>query len=316
MTRASLIVRCYNEERHLGKLLSSLEEQSVKPHQVVVVDSGSTDATLQIAVRHGAHVEHIDPRDFSFGRSLNLGCAAATGDILVMASAHTYPADPHWLERLLAPFGQDPDAALVYGRQVGNGLTKLSEQRIFLRQFPPGREFVLQDHPYCNNANAAVRRSVWRDMPYDETLTGLEDIDWASRALERGHTLYYAGDAPVVHVHEESPRQIMNRYRRESLAWQRMYPGDGRGTLGCAWALLRDLSGDLAAALGKRRFLHQAGSCLVFRTMQHLGAWLGRRDLGRLPEELRQAFYYPSAERLKEPSYRPPSPAKKGNVTR
>lgn len=315
--RVSLIVRCYNEERHLGKLLRSLALQTVRPHQVVVVDSGSTDATLCIAARHDTDIRHIDPARFSFGRSLNLGCSAATGDILVLASAHTYPAGPDWLERMLAPFKADPKAALVYGRQVGNGLTKLSEHRIFRRQFPPRVGFVLQDHPYCNNANAAIRRAVWEALPYDENLTGLEDIDWAARALALGHTIYYAGEAPVVHVHEETPRQVMNRYRREALAWRRMYPEHGRGRLRRVWDWTADLAGDLAEAVRKRTFLRQAHSCLVFRTMQHIGAWLGCRDVDRLPEELRKAFYYPSAERLghrNKPCL--PPPAKKEGAVR
>jgi len=67
-------------------------------------DSGSTDA---IAAQYGAKVEHIPPAEFTFGRSLNRGLAAATCDLVVIASAHIYPVYPDWLERLLEPF-QDP----------------------------------------------------------------------------------------------------------------------------------------------------------------------------------------------------------------
>jgi cellulose synthase/poly-beta-1,6-N-acetylglucosamine synthase-like glycosyltransferase len=95
----------------------------------------------------------IRPEQFSFGRSLNLGCSAASGEFIVIASAHVYPVYKDWLEQLLAPF-VDPDVALVYGRQRGNEQTKYSEQQIFVRWFP-AQSCPRQEHPFCNNANAA-----------------------------------------------------------------------------------------------------------------------------------------------------------------
>ena len=88
MPKLSIVIRCYNEEEHIGRLLSGIMQQTVKDVEVVIVDSGSTDATLSIASRYPVRVVHIAPQEFSFGRSLNRGCAAATGDILVFASAH------------------------------------------------------------------------------------------------------------------------------------------------------------------------------------------------------------------------------------
>jgi rhamnosyltransferase len=100
----SIVIRAYNEEQHIGRLLTGILEQSIQDLQIILVDSGSTDATPSIAARYPVEIVHIRPQDFSFGRSLNLGIAQAQARLVVMASAHVYPVYPDWLERLLEPF--------------------------------------------------------------------------------------------------------------------------------------------------------------------------------------------------------------------
>ena len=148
-------------------------KQALKAEEIIVVDSGSTDATVSIASRYPTKILPMAPEEFSFGRSLNLGCREATAPLIVAASAHVYPVYEDWLDRLLAPFS-DPHVALAYGKQRGGASTKYSEHRVFRKWFPD-EPLRGQDHPFCNNANAALRRSVWDDLPYDETLTGLEE---------------------------------------------------------------------------------------------------------------------------------------------
>src|SRR5205823_1365971 len=132
MPRISIIIRCYNEEEHIGRLLSGIIQQTQQDFEIIVVDSGSTDATLSIASRYPVKVVHIAPQDFSFGRSLNMGCEAAGGEILVFASAHVYPLYDDWLEKIARPFA-DPKVALSYGGQRGNEVTKYSEHQVFAR---------------------------------------------------------------------------------------------------------------------------------------------------------------------------------------
>ncbi|MXR21051.1 glycosyltransferase family 2 protein, partial [Halobacterium bonnevillei] len=166
--RASIIVRCYNEADHLGKLLHGLAEQTLQEFEIILVDSGSTDGTIEIAESFAVdEVVYIDPEDFSFGRALNYGCEAASGEFCVIASAHVYPKRDDWLEQLLDMF--EEDVALVYGKQRGNDVTTFSENQIF-KQWFPAHDIERQDHPFCNNANAAIRRELWEEYPYDEQL--------------------------------------------------------------------------------------------------------------------------------------------------
>ncbi|MFO7145096.1 family 2 glycosyl transferase, partial [Arthrospira sp. PCC 8006] len=193
MVKCSLVIRCYNEEQHIDRLLSGIMQQTLIDREIIIVDSGSTDATVSIASRYPVKIVSIRPEDFSFGRALNLGCRAASGDIIVIASAHVYPLYKDWLENLLYPF-QRPEVALVYGRQRGNEITKYSEHQVFAKWFPETPD-PSQMHPFCNNANAAIRRQVWEKLPYDETLTGLEDLDWAKRAQRLGYQIAYQPEA-------------------------------------------------------------------------------------------------------------------------
>lgn len=95
--RVSVVIRALNEGKHIGRLLKGLEQQTVKLDEVILVDSGSTDNTVAIAEAAGCTVVHIAKNEFSFGRALNKGCAAASGDILLFASAHVYPVY-NWLD--------------------------------------------------------------------------------------------------------------------------------------------------------------------------------------------------------------------------
>ena len=96
---ASIVIRTLNEARHLDDLLRAIAGQHCPglDWEVVIVDSGSSDGTLEIAARHPCKLVHITRQEFSFGRSLNRGCEAAAGDILVMISGHCVPVDSGWL---------------------------------------------------------------------------------------------------------------------------------------------------------------------------------------------------------------------------
>jgi rhamnosyltransferase len=301
----SVIVRCFNEERHIGRLLTGLVRQSRPPDQIVIVDSGSTDATLAIASRFPAEIHTIEPEEFSFGRSLNVGCRAASGEILVFASAHVYPVYDTWIAELTAPFS-DPQVALAYGRQEGNEQTKYSEKRVMARWFP-ATSVARQDHPFSNNANAAVRRSVWEVQPYDEELTGLEDLDWAKRALDAGHAISYVATAPVVHVHEESWSGVVNRYRREAIAHKRIYRDHQMSAFEAIRLAAGNIASDYVHAARDGVLGQNLGSIPAFRIAQFLGTYRGFRQRGEESAALRRRFYYPHGLRRRMSHEVPPN---------
>lgn len=290
--RVSAVIRTYNEAEHIGRLLEGFDKQSVRPDEIIVVDSGSSDSTVEIAQSAGAVVKHIAKNEFSFGRALNIGCAAAKGDVLVLASAHVYPIYNTYVEHLLSAFERE-GVAIAYGRQVGDERTKFSESRVMLKWFPD-QNIWDQGHPFSNNANAAVLRSVWQEAPYDETLTGLEDLAFAKSALSRGHKIAYVADAPVVHVHEESWNMTRNRYRREAMAYARIVEGSTMSLPSAVGLAVSNIVSDYKDAVKAHRFRGNLTSIPLFRTAQFVGAWQGFRAPDDLSAQLRERFYYPS----------------------
>lgn len=289
--RCSIVVRAFNEELHIGRLLEGILDQSLERPEIVVVDSGSTDATLEIVGRYPAKIVAISPSEFSFGRSLNRGLAVTTSPFVALASAHVYPEFDDWLERLLEPFA-NPDVALTYGRQRGDGRTKFSEHRIFEQWFPAHRPED-QRHPFCNNANAAIRRQFWEQTPYDESLTGLEDIAWARRMLEAGRRIVYVPEAVVVHVHEESPTRIFRRYQREAVALRRIDPDAHFGFGEFVRLFSRSVQHDFGAARRERSLARNLTSIVGFRLLQYWGTYRGFARRAPVTSELTKRFYYP-----------------------
>jgi glycosyltransferase involved in cell wall biosynthesis len=288
---ASVIVRTYNEQNHVGRLLKGVFGQSIKNIEVIIVDSGSSDDTLNIASKFPVQIYEIKPEEFSFGRSLNLGCKKSVGEFLIIASAHVYPVYEDWIEKLISPFN-DSNVVLVYGKQRGNHATRYSEHKIFERWFPDTSNFS-QDQPFCNNANAAIRRKIWQELPYDESLLGLEDLDWAKRAMKMANRIVYAADAEVVHVHNETSSSIYNRYRREALALKRIFPEERFSVWDFIRLFCANFVTDAYHAKHDRALWKNWYDIFIFRLMQFWGTYRGYAQRGPITAELRQTFYYP-----------------------
>jgi rhamnosyltransferase len=287
----SIIIRAYNEEVHIRRLLTGITEQTIKNVQIILVDSGSTDRTIEQTNGFPVEVVHIPPQEFSFGRSLNLGISHATADLVVMASAHVYPVYPDWLETLLRPF-EDSKVALSYGKQRGSPTTHFSENQIF-RHWYPEVSTLRQATPFCNNANAAIRRSLWQEHAYDENLPGLEDLAWGKWAQEQGYTISYVADSEIIHVHNESESGIFNRYRREGMAFKQIYPQEHfrrRDVFRLFW---HNSTNDIRVAIQEKSLVKNLGKILRFRWAQFSGTYQGYKQSGPLTWRLKQAFYYP-----------------------
>ena len=306
--QCSIIIRAYNEERHIGRLLQGIQEQGVKDIQVILVDSGSTDRTKEIAQEYNVEIIEIAPQDFTFGRSLNLGISKAEASIIVMASAHVYPVYPDWLERLLEPFSNQR-IGLVYGKQRGAPVTHFSEHQIFHHWYPE-HSVSWQSNPFCNNANAAIRRELWKQHPYDETLPGLEDLEWGKWAQEQGNGISYIAEAEVIHVHNESLAGIYNRYKREAMAFKRIYPQETFHLRDLCRLFLHNTVSDWQEARRQGKFRSNWRKIAGFRWRQFYGTYQGYRQSGPLTWQLKRAFYYPreNATNPKQPRQRDVQP--------
>lgn len=308
----SLVIRAFNESRHLPRLLEGVRQQTLRDVEIILVDSGSMDDTVAIAESYGAKIVHIDPPDFTFGRSLNLGIAASTRGLVAVASAHVYPVYPDWLERLLEPFA-DSTVGLTYGKQRGVETTKYSEHQVFARWFPDVSD-LRQAHPFCNNANAAIRRSLWEEHPYDESLTGLEDLAWGKWLQSRGGGIAYVAEAEVAHIHNETPRAVRNRYRREAMAFKQIYPEAHFNIYDFGRMTMSNIFNDAVHAAREGVLLKVFPEICWFRFSQFWGTYQGYRQSAEWTWTLRQTFYYPRGTEAGEASRREVEPIRYGQV--
>lgn len=289
----SLVIRTLNESRYLPALLEATAKQ-VTPGfavEVVLVDSGSTDTTLEIAAEHGVRIVTIEKKDFTFGRSLNVGCAAARGEILVFVSGHCIPCDPRWLDELTRPI-RDNVASYTYGRQVGNEESRFSECQLFRKYFPEVSKIPQKDF-FVNNANSALSKSIWEAHRFDEALTGLEDMDLGKRLVAVGQKVAYCAEASVYHLHDESWRQVKRRYEREAIALQKILPEVHLSFADFLRFFVSSVLLDVGAALQERKLHRVLGEIVLFRLMQFWGSYRGNQMHRVLSREMKYRYFYP-----------------------
>ena len=289
--RCSIVIRAFNEEEHIGKLLTGITQQRFEDLEIIIVDSGSTDATLEIARKFDVKIVPINSDEFTFGRSLNWGIQAAQGRFIVIISAHCFPIYPDWLEQLLKPF-EDQSVAVSYGKQRGAETNHFSEHQFFRTYFPDISQ-PDQGQPYTHNANAAIRKSLWEQHPYNEEITGLEDLAWSSWAKDQGYLVAYVAEAEIVHIHQETINQVHNRYRREAIAMKQILPNSQFTVRNMVGMFIQKSISDLSQARKEKIFWKEFIDILRFRLVQYLGTWQGYRYSGKIDQKLHRQFYYP-----------------------
>jgi rhamnosyltransferase len=248
-----IVIRAKDEAATIGETLARLRTQTLADEaEIVVVDSGSRDATAAIARHAGARVIEIPAESFTYGGALNTGCEDAGTPLAVALSAHAPPADARWLERLLEPF-DDERVACACGYSVGPDGAPLGAR-------------VVQDlalaraHPFWGYSNSAgaFRTDLWRARPFREDMPGTEDKEWAWHWLHEGRLVVIDPSFAVRHSdhREDGPRLT---YARSRNVWRgfAMYLDLEPYTLGNLardwWTELDGYPSNLRARLGWRR---------------------------------------------------------------
>lgn len=207
-----VVIRTLNESELIATCLRTLQEQRCDHRvDILVIDSGSTDATVQIAESHGIRVIHVPPGDFDYSKALNVGIKELQGELVMILSAHAIPLDDRWVEIMAASF-DDPRVAGVTCRQVPWPNAPWREVQRLERMFGEMKRVYSQDSAEgltFSNAASCIRRSVWQEEPF--TLSAAEDQEWAERVVSAGWKVVYEPDAAVCHSHHESPRDQARR---------------------------------------------------------------------------------------------------------
>lgn len=218
--RLSIIIPTRNGGNLFSEVLSRLFAcEGVDKTEVLVIDSGSTDPTLEYARRYSQiKIIQISPSEFGHGRTRNLGAQIATGDILVYLVQDAIPANQNFLSSLVSPLA-DPLVAATYGRQMPRNSANPVECFFLSKTYPGFRQVRSHDRVYpaklqslfFSNVCSAIRRSVWEQIPFDENLIMSEDQQWANQVLQARYRIIYEKDAAVYHSHSYGLRQTFQR---------------------------------------------------------------------------------------------------------
>lgn len=266
----TLLLRTLDAGADLPALLRAVATQTIAPVEILAVDSGSTDGTIEKLTAAGARIVTIERERFSHARSTNLGFREATGDVVAMLSQDAVPTDERWLERLAAPLA-DPNVAAAFGRH-----------RPRPGCFPIERWQIEDDYPPAppagvlySNVNSVARRTAWAECPFDESLMIAEDRVWAQAQHARGRRVIYVPDAAVWHSHEYTIAGAGDRCRAEAAA-RRQAEGatESIALLFKAWPrqTLRDF-----ARLAREGDLQHWPRAVAYRFAQFRGMWVGGR---------------------------------------
>ncbi len=226
--KVSVVIPTYNAGPLFDEVLGRVFEQETDfPYDVLCIDSGSRDETVEIAKRHGARVTTIEPGTFNHGLTRNRGIEACDGDLVALLVQDATPADGKWLASLAKGFERADDVAGTYARQVPrphcNPFMKDRLEKWVSSRLEPVVQRVASPEEFealapierlqrigFDDVSSMLRRDVWQKYPYRERNFG-EDIDWSKRILLEGYAIAYEPEATVIHSHDNS---VLYEFRR------------------------------------------------------------------------------------------------------
>jgi rhamnosyltransferase len=226
----SVVIPTKNGGESIGECLEAVYSQDgVGRVEVVMVDSGSTDGTLEIARKFPVRIVEIPAQDFHHARTRNYAATLTTGNYLVFLSQDAIPANCSWLKAMLQNFA-DGAVGAVYGRQVPKAGS--TGERYEALNTVYGNQRVVKDastkqslgyrYYHFSDANAAIRREVWQATRFPEELKVFEDLGIAKKILDAGWHIVYEPEASVLHSHNHTTVELFKRYFDIGYTFQRL----------------------------------------------------------------------------------------------
>lgn len=290
----SIILRSFNEAWALRDTLPALQAQNYRAWELIVIDSGSTDGSVELIRRFAPrHFVQIASSDYNPSRVMNHGMQLARHELGIFLNADATPVDANWLRPLVAAL-QHPRTAAAYSRQVPRPDCQAVFAHDYERCFGPRRAAAAWDH-FFSMVGSGIRKDVWARRGFLEAMQYSEDDEYTRWCRAQGYRIAYCPDSVVMHSHNYTPRQTYKRSFGEAwaaAATDTGRPGDGRWLRTVALGWVNDARRDLAYCLRQRR-LAQWPHALRIRWAQRRGRLDGFRAGAAVH---RAGHYFPAPE--------------------
>lgn len=212
----SLVIPVRNEEESLARLVNSIRRQTLQPDEVVLVDGGSTDRTLELArelTAGGGRFRVVEAGEATPGRGRNVGVAAARHPWIAFTDAGI-GLDPEWLERLAEQVGEDPATEVVYGNFEPLTRTFFERCAAIAYVMPKRRHEGGEAARPRTIASSLMRRDVWRRAGGFPDMRAAEDLIFMERVEALGARTRWA---PRANVHWQLQPTLRRTFRKFTL---------------------------------------------------------------------------------------------------
>jgi len=221
MKTVAVIIPTKNGGAYIESLLSALFRQSFPPTQVIVVDSGSRDGTVEIAKKFPVKLIQIPPFQFDHGGTRNMAVSFTNEEFIVFLTQDALPSGKDFLRNLLSPFDEDEKIAAVYGRHLPREDADPIER--FSRNYNYGNEPLIKSLEdvdrigikafFITNVCSAIKRKAFDEVNgFPERCIVNEEMIFAAKLLKRGYKIRYEPSASVIHSHRYGITDYFRRY--------------------------------------------------------------------------------------------------------
>lgn len=220
----SIIMRSFNEGWALRDTLPALRAQTHHDWELIVIDSGSTDGSVElIQAARPLHFIRIAPHEYNPARVMNHGMKLARSEFGIFLNADATPQGSDWLRPLVTAL-LDPRVAAVFGRQVPRPDCRAVYAHDYERCFGPSRESARWEH-FFSMASSGIRKDIWARRGFDERMQYSEDDEYTRWCRTQGYRVVYAPGSVAMHSHNYTPAQAYKRSFGEARALAAVWTG-------------------------------------------------------------------------------------------
>lgn len=227
--KISIVIRTYNEKKHIREVLESLKGQNYNNYEIIVVDSESTDGTREIALEYNCNIIDIKKSDFNYSYASNIGVKNASGDIVCFLSGHSVPLRNDYLLETNKVF-QNNNVGGCYGDVIaledGSIYEKLYNFLGMIKNYIKNdrKEIKLETNFHkgmLSCSNASIRKSILEKHPFVDELgkNGGEDLEVAYRILQDGLYIAMCPNLIVKHSHGNNFKGFIKEIKN----WRKIY---------------------------------------------------------------------------------------------